>query len=108
MISVYHSRTPSFFVKKDFKYSPSDFILVANVYGADSNAFGKGRDPLERAFQLTNTIDSNWYDNDKDVAFLGDSAEGCRSTSVGDVLHDTDSGKMWLVASCGFKEITSW
>jgi len=60
-------------------------------------------DNLERAFQLTNNIDSNWTAN-KDVHVAPGQGMQLRSTSVGDLLHTKD-GKWMQVASFGFKEV---
>lgn len=94
MIHVYHAVKSTFFVRPDFKYSPSDFVLVATV---DTN-------DREQAFQLTNSIEDFWGNNAK-VTYLGPE-EGCRSTSVGDLLHV--EGQLWLIDGSGFREITSW
>lgn len=107
MIHVYHAKNPSFFVRPDFKYSPSDFVLVATV----------DTDDKEVAFQLTNSFVQDWWKN-PGVTFHGSpdhGMDGCRSTSVGDLLHVNDIEVLaqavtglFLVDSCGFKEITSW
>jgi hypothetical protein len=52
---------------------PDDYILVAIV---DSEV-------LEKVFELTNHIDSPWWDNDG-VEVVGDNHH--RSTSVGDIV----------------------
>ena len=52
---------------------PDDYILVAIV---DSEV-------LEKVFELTNHIDSQWWDNDG-VEVVGDNHH--RSTSVGDIV----------------------
>lgn len=58
---------------------------------------------LEEAFRRTNTVDRPWWENERVTAlFVG---EGCRSTSVGDVLYDCASGIYWMVKALGFKRI---
>lgn len=101
MIHVYHAVNPTFFPKKDFRYSPSEFVLVATV-DTDSKSV---------AFAKTNNVEWSWTQNDG-VTFYADNlpegspTDGCRSTSVGDVLHVGD--KLFLVDMIGFREITQW
>ena len=103
MIQVYHAKNPTFVIRDGFVPNViRDFAHVANVYAEDLNV----------AYQLTNSIHRAWTDNDKDVAFLGSpdhGMEGCRSTSVGDVLvkRDQDTGTYitYLVSSVGFKQV---
>jgi hypothetical protein len=97
MIKVYHAKAPTFLVlapgsKPDLD---RDFALVAEVATDDKNM----------AFQLTNTIDTNWW-IDCAVCFHGSpdyGQDGCRSTSVGDVLV-TDEGT-FLVCGVGFEKV---
>jgi hypothetical protein len=56
---------------------------------------------LEQVFELTNSIDQYWGDND-DVIEYGSQH---RSTSVGDVV--VTDGKFFYVDSFGFKELNS-
>lgn len=63
-------------------------------------------DALERAYVLTSTIDRPWWQNDN-VQLMFD-AEGCRSTSVGDVIwvtqiDDRNELHQFMVDSVGFK-----
>lgn len=53
----------------------------------------------EEAFELTNTIDSYWGENERVSDLVGQ----CRSTSVGDVM--LMNGVARVVASCGFEEL---
>jgi len=102
MIQVYHAKNPTFFVREGFVPNViRDFAHVANVYV----------EGLEQAYMLTNSIDKGWYENDKEVAFLGSpdhGMDGCRSTSVGDVLVREENGVYvtYVVDSCGFKKVT--
>ena len=57
--------------------------------------------PLLVAFEATNSIDSPWYF--QDIA-TEQASKGCRSTSVGDIVQL--QGKSYMVANCGFLEIT--
>jgi hypothetical protein len=109
MIQVYHAKEPTFFVRDGFVPNVmQDFAHVANVY--DNGASNTDTESLDRAYQLTNSIHCAWTDNDKDVAFLGSpdhGMEGCRSTSVGDVLVREENGVFvtYLVVSCGFRRV---
>ena len=55
-------------------------------------------DDLNTAYEDTNTINIPWWDN----ATIIDAKPPCRSTSVGDILEDTDTGEFHIVASFGF------
>ena len=82
--SDYKLRT---FFDKNFK----EYISVAEVDTGD----------LDHAYRLTNTINCSWWENHGVVAkFEG---EGCRSTSVGDLLMVDESS--YLVAADGFLQI---
>ena len=61
------------FGKNETAVYPDDYILVAIV---DSEV-------LEKVFELTNHIDTQWWDNDG-VEVVGDNHH--RSTSVGDIV----------------------
>ena len=57
------------------------------------------------AYQLTNHIDGDWTDNKQNgITALPGSH---RSTSVGDIIEDTDTGAMYVVASMGFDRVES-
>lgn len=58
---------------------------------------------LEDAFRASNHIESNWLEN-PEVTFT--SSKEARSSSVGDIFSDPDSGKYWLVMPMGFEDIT--
>ena len=93
MIRVYHHITPTFMAS----YHPKrkDYHPVAEVQV----------EQLESAYHLTNTIEMMWVDNDG-VKFLGSpqhGMDGCRSTSVGDILER--DGKFYMVQSLGFAPV---
>lgn len=58
-------------------------------------------DNLQEAFQLTNTIDKPWIENEKVKAFK----PRLRSTSVGDVFKYKET--FFVVESSGFKQLTN-
>ena len=79
----------------------TDFELVAKIDTHD----------LNKVFELTNSIDCAWYDNELiKVAFNKDEnvskdeqTNRKRSTSISDVFEH--NGKFYAVATCGFVEI---
>lgn len=57
---------------------------------------------LESAYRLTNTVDFSWYKN-LNIGVTEFAAEGCRSTSIGDVIEM--DGINYMVDGCGFKKL---
>ena len=97
MIKVYHVIEPTFFLTEQAPLRKSALALVAEVQ----------TDIPGEAYELTNTIHGPWWKNGK-VRFLGSpqhGMDGCRSTSVGDVLELAD-GTYQGVAGLGFREVT--
>jgi hypothetical protein len=101
-IQVWHANNQTFVVPKDFRASVTtimrDYKLVATVE----------TDSLSKAYELTNTIESLWWEN-MGVNFFGSRDHGmewARSTSVGDILIiETETGyRSYVVASVGFME----
>lgn len=76
-------------------FKVSDFEAVATV----EVPAGYG---LEYVFEVTNSIDYYWGENES-VVPMGKAVKGCRSTSVGDLVLAND--KVYLVANMGFKEV---
>ena len=96
MIKVYHAISSRFFDDGQSNVERSNLHQVAEVE----------TDDLEVAYERTNTIHTSWWEN-TGVRFLGSpeyGMEGCRSTSVGDVL-ETQDGKFHIVASVGFRNV---
>lgn len=60
---------------------------------------------LEHAFTKTNHVTQNWSKNDNIVLAPGITGMSVRSTSVGDVMHDTAADKWHVVDTMGMKEI---
>ena len=58
---------------------------------------------LEEAYRLTNNIDTGWEENKK-VQVIG-MTKNHRSTSVGDILMDTDGG-FHIVEPSGFRKLS--
>ena len=57
---------------------------------------------LEKAFMLTNTIDTAWYTSDE-VAYIGPD-KACRSTSVGDMVR-FENGTKFKCEDTGWSEV---
>jgi hypothetical protein len=58
---------------------------------------------LEDAFRASNSFDRNWTENEEVTSYSGDGKE--RSTSVGDILANPDTGEYYFVAPFGFEKI---
>ena len=78
------------------------FDLVAEVnLTPEILAASKYMGILDYAYEYTNTIDAYWWDNPYVTPkFQG---EGCRSTSMGDVIKV--DGALYRVEAFGFKQI---
>ncbi len=72
--------------------SPDALLAVAEVE----------TDSLERAYELTNSIDQPWWLNDGVTALV---TSDRRSTSVGDVIVNLDNQSAHAVCMFGFKEL---
>jgi len=100
MFKIYHSKkwelnSQLHFLNCEFYVvHPDLYIHVADV---DCKAVGE-------TFQLTNHIDNDWWENDK-VELIG--LPKHRSTSVGDVVEDMETGKLWLCCGVGWQQV-SW
>jgi len=91
MAKVFHVVEPNFGFGPEAKF-PEDFILVAETEADD----------LGIVFEKTNTIDQCWWLNPGVTRRFP--AEGCRSTSVGDVVTVGD-GRAFKCASSGWEPI---
>jgi len=56
---------------------------------------------LDQVYELTNSIYKYWWENEQVIKIF--TKEGCRSTSVGDIIKIDDD--FWRVASFGFDKI---
>ena len=99
-LEVYHANEPNF---------GFDNLLPAPVWPDGFTKVAELELPsdephmlLETAYQLTNTIDSPWYQN-AGFPFMSHAAKA-RSTSVGDMI--VMDGKRFICASCGWNEVS--
>jgi hypothetical protein len=61
---------------------------------------------LEHAYFMTNSIEWPWYENDDETLKVSDEARnGCRSTSVGDIMAIGDA--LFVVKGFGFRRLHS-
>jgi hypothetical protein len=60
---------------------------------------------LADVFFFTNSIDFYWGEHDNVEVVPHQSRPGHRSTSVGDIVRDNITGKSFVCASCGWKEL---
>jgi hypothetical protein len=97
MSCIYDDEQRARFAKEELKNN--NYIRVADIELIDENIDKS----LSLAYELTNSIDSAWYDN-ADIDVANNAKEGCRSTSVGDIIQI--QGKSYMVAGCGFIEIS--
>jgi hypothetical protein len=72
----------------------SNYHLVAELPG------GLG---IEDVYRLTNSIERSWWENPLVRPMFR--AEGCRSTSIGDVIVDVGKDQAFICLSVGWKEI---
>lgn len=91
---VFHAKRSDFFTAAQ-AYTEDAFVHVADVEVGDLELSAA----LEKAYFLTNSIDSHWSEN-VGVQAIG---ELTRSTSVGDIVEL--AGKKHAVARMGFTEL---
>jgi len=62
---------------------------------------------LNFVFRATNTVDFVWHGEKKAKGLtpVFSNPDGCRSTSVGDLIVNDDTGKAWYVVSFGFEPL---
>lgn len=97
-----------FRLELDFKRG-DDLVNVVNAnkdkYESVAHVMLGGRivEMLEEAYRLTNTIDEAWYEN-PDLTVYENAQNGCRSTSVGDIISIDGWGE-YVVDGFGFKPL---
>ena len=90
MVKVFHNTQFSDTYRKEPEEISSD--LLTKVAEVDTN-------DLEKAFELTNHITSDWTQNEGVTPHVSRP----RSTSAGDIMEK--DGEQFLVAACGYKKI---
>jgi hypothetical protein len=61
---------------------------------------------LNDAFEKSNSIAGPWIENAEVTELCDEFKDGARSSSVGDIFSDPDTGKYFLVENMGFADIT--
>jgi len=89
MAKVFHAVNPTFGFGETPQW-PEGYRQVAETE----------TDELGKVFELTNTIDSDWWLNEGVKSLVGP----CRSSSVGDVVVTSD-GKTWRCEMVGWEEL---
>jgi hypothetical protein len=77
----------------DFSQDPTD--LVMDTPAAQIEASG-----LEDVYGLTQNIGGNWAEGEAVVM------RGPRSTMIGDLVEDQETGRVYVVARYGFEDVT--
>lgn len=124
---VYHAKQPTFRVS-DTTYNLDDFEVVLRMKINLTAPVGR---ILEMAFRITNSVEQYWVDwvelqkKEWEEYQAGGEIEGIlvvpsetepkveyhvvgkdhRSTSVGDIINDLESGKWFMVAPMGYVEL---
>jgi hypothetical protein len=98
--TVHHARSPLAFLRPD----PQDWIRERWLHYCHV-ATVQASDP-ERVFLLTNHIDEQDWSGRPEVVWRAAGATP-RSTSVGDVIREDESGRAWLVTRDGMDPIPS-
>jgi hypothetical protein len=94
--AVYHATNPLAMLTPE----------VSSWYEGRSGSYTHVADvvaPLEQVFALTNHIDHDWTSN-LEVVWHAPGAS-LRSTSVGDVILDVESGQAWMIMPIGLQEL---
>ena len=104
MITVHHN-----ILFLEYQFEQPDQIprlLLEIVATVDTGTNKSDDEELNKAFELTNHIETDWTRNEEVTAFK----KHPRSTSVGDILEiwepNTEEHKYFFVSSCGFKKVT--
>lgn len=72
---------------------PDDYQLVAEVEA----------ETADEAYDLTNNIDKRWVTNDEVTLMHLDHKRGKRSSSVGDIIENKETGSLLIVAPFGWE-----
>jgi len=59
---------------------------------------------MEDVFRFTNHIEDDWT---KNPAVTAIPCKGYRSTSVGDLIENCETGEIFIVAGCGFEPLAA-
>jgi len=79
-------------------------ILKALIEGEYHTVAVVETDNTELAYQLTNHIEDNWTENRQNGITILPGEH--RSSSVGDIFEDTESGCFYIVGNIGFDQLS--
>lgn len=88
---VLHSEVPAI-------VNPKHYTYVATITTSRD-------DDLEEIYFLSNSVFDYWPGGDN-VSDVTTKVKDIRSTSIGDLIYDIDAKMYYIVASCGFNEVT--
>lgn len=109
---VFHKTTPSFIEADSDSVNLDDFGMVAEVRFNGGHS-AHTQEQLGTLFRITNSVDEAWYQefvkpeyHEIFVMSLDPDAR-YRSTSVGDLFYNGNTGTYHEVAGCGWNEVTT-
>lgn len=97
-------------IDEEGRFSFDDYETVAEITFTKEGvelARNNSERLLSFCFQLTNSIEDGWYEDDGDGKYYAKRIfkSPCRSTSVGDIIQNMDENKYWVVAPVGFNRV---
>jgi hypothetical protein len=97
-------------IDEEGRFSFDDYETVAEITFTKAGvelAQNNSERLLSFCFQLTNSIEEGWYEDEGDGEYYAKRIfkSPCRSTSVGDIIQNMDENKYWVVAPVGFNRV---
>lgn len=97
-------------IDEEGRFSFDDYETVAEITFTKAGvelAQHNSERLLSFCFQLTNSIEEGWYEDEGDGEYYAKRIfkSPCRSTSVGDIIQNMDENKYWVVAPVGFNRV---
>lgn len=97
-------------IDEEGRFSFDDYETVAEITFTKAvveSARNNSERLLSFCFQLTNSIEEGWYEDEGDGKYYTKRIfkSPCRSTSVGDIIQNMDENKYWVVAPVGFNRV---
>lgn len=96
ILRVYHSKLNHFnetIARRSQYQAVADVTAQVNIFTTEA---------LDVAFRDTNHIDCSWWDNETVKKLV---PENVRSTSVGDLIENTETGEFWLCMNAGWSQV---
>jgi len=97
-------------IDEEGRFSFDDYETVAEITFTKAvveSARNNSERLLSFCFQLTNSIEEGWFEDEGDGKYYTKKVfkSPCRSTSVGDIIQNMDENKYWVVAPVGFNRV---